>query len=286
MRIGNYIFYPAFFVLFVFLPILSISIIYCLYQKRQEKKHLKLNYIKTEYAEIVKEYLVECKYKEELLYYLENNKEFVPEATLQYGDDFVSVVTKDLFVLFLAFLDKDITIATYILLLIDSLNCELEYEGSEVNWIGDDVEREMFFISMDDTQAKLENIYLSSMTNKYEFMIEDTDYIGNTNIYCKLKEYSAYEVEKYINDLVEYKSMYNLEETLIDFISYCLIDDINNFLNSFETGLLNSIRIYKVRALACVLNNKPYDVILLKNTKKEYTITASNEGCENDKDVE
>lgn len=264
MVIGNYRFYPAFFVIFILLPSILIFIGYFLYDMRANKKYHKLNRIKGKYISLSKSVLKENLYYEELIYFLENNSEFAPEESLGYGDDFVAVVTKDLFKHFLTIYENDVIKATNILTLMDSLNVELNYEKSNIDWIGDDVEREMYFISMNEYDAKLENLFITSIDNKINLIEEGKMTISaNTSVYPKLRQYSIHDMNDLVAELIRCKDMYSLDEELRLFITYCLIDDINKGLKLFDSGLLNSIRVYKIRALACILNNKSYDKIIL-----------------------
>lgn len=272
MQIGEYYFYPAFFIICFTIPAFIFFIVYLMFSLRENKKNYMLNGIDSKFIRITKQYIQNSVYYEELLYFLENNKEFAPEETLGYGPDFVSVVTKDLFNAFLHTYKDNIKDATDILILIDSLNIQRELLKGKVIWIGDDVEREIHFMSMNEQEARLENIYINTIDNKIDLIEEGKMTISaNVKIYPKLREYTIHDMTRLVNEVVASKSMFNMNFEVYEFLADCLISDVLFFLSDFNSGLLNSIRVYKIRSLACAINNKPYDYLLLNDKTKHKT---------------
>lgn len=227
MAIGGYYFYPAFFIVFFTIPSIIFFIVYNLLCIRREKKNTYINGINSNHIYTAKKYLKDCKYYEELIYYLENNKEFSPEATLGYGLDFACVITKTLFKNFLHTYPNNLSDSIKILILINFINSEINEVKGNIEWIGDDVERENHFPSMPTQEARLEHIYITSIDNKIDLIEEGKMTISaNTKVYSSLRSYTIHEMLILVQKVVKSKTMYSFEDDVKDFITSCLISDI------------------------------------------------------------
>ena len=288
VKIGNYVFYPAFFILIFGLFIGFLLFLFLrnvLKEKKQEnkinknfeitkwqKKHLtkfmydyiENNNISDLYKDIVDkfdDYIVNSKYwnLEELLE--------IDEHLVSYSSLILFEIAQE------AFLNEEYDTSVLILNAIDFINGGMDdpdYYVGEYPWIGDSVNEMRNHKDMSDEEARTLYLYASAVDDLFSFVDEDLEKIPETsNVLPFCKDITKKDIEDAYGDLCSVIDILEINDNTREIVAKSMFNSISTLLGNILDAdsenyvqYIDEYRRYSIRALASDIDKQLYSDVV------------------------
>lgn len=271
----GYRLYPAFFIVVIGIPLVIAIILLILSNKKIDKKHVNMYRItdwqKSELLKILDKEIsgenVSQKYTEIIrsaqgfisrkrIWDIEELQEIHPQicailTTVFYRD------MKD------AFEQQYVDKAVLLCHTIDFINEGLEYNGLDIEWIGDDIESLKNHRDMTDSEARLLQI-VSSSISKASYLIDSDISKIPESVSCHkvLKTFNEDDFEFSVREVSSSVDFEELSSETFVLAAHSLIHTLDEVIENLDAPKLPYFQIYLVRALACCMDRQIYTAIL------------------------
>lgn len=288
IRIGNYIFYPAFFILigamFVALLIV-IALVNILNNKKQENninEHYEITtWQRKHLCRLMTEYIEDNDLKNAFLdtisklrKYINDNKYWNLDELLEIDDNIVKYTTLLLFeIAKQEYLDNHNDNAVLILNAIDFINGGMDnpdYYDGPYPWIGEDIPEMRNHQDMTDEEARTVYIYESAVEDLYSYVDDDLDKIPEkSDVLDFCKRLSKQDIQNASGDLCSIIDILEINTRTRDVVAKALFNSISTLLGSVfddedsdNVKYMDEYRRYQIRALAAVIDNQLYSDVV------------------------
>ena len=288
IRIGNYIFYPAFFILIgvIFIGVLvTIALINILNNKKQENNINEQYEITTwqrkHLCRLMMEYVEDNDLKNafldiisELRKYINDNKYWNLDELLEIDDNIVKYTTLLLFeIAKQEYIDNHNDNAVLILNTIDFINGGMDnpdYYDGPYPWIGEDIPEMRNHQDMTDEEARTVYIYESAVEDLYSYVDDDLDKIPEkSDVLDFCKRLSKQDMQNASGDLCSIIDILEINTKTRDVVAKALFNSISTLLGSVfddedsdNVKYIDEYRRYQIRALAAVIDNQLYSDVV------------------------
>lgn len=288
VRIGNYIFYPAFFILIFGLFILlliTIAIVNILNNKKQEntinKQYEITTWQRKHLCRLMTEYVEDNNLKNacldiisELRKYINDNKYWNLDELLEIDENLVQYSTLLLFeIAQQEYIDNHMDNAVLILHTIDFINGGMDnpvYFDGPYPWIGEDIPEMRNHQDMTDEEARTVYLYESAIEELYSYVDEDLEKIPEkSNVLDFCKRLSKQDIQNASGDLCSIIDILEINAKTRDVVAKALFNNISSLLGSiFDKDdedcvkYVDEYRRYQIRALAAIIDNQLYSDVV------------------------
>lgn len=288
IRIGNYIFYPAFFILIgvIFVGLLVvIALVNILNNKKQENninEHYEITtWQRKHLCRLMTEYIEDNDLKNafldtisELRKYINDNKYWNLDELLEIDDNIVKYTTLLLFeIAKQEYVDNHNDNAVLILNAIDFINGGMDnpdYYDGPYPWIGEDIPEMRNHQDMTDEEARTVYIYESAVEDLYSYVDDDLDKIPEkSDVLDFCKRLSKQDIQNASGDLCSIIDILEINTKTRDVVAKALFNSISTLLGSVfddedsdNVKYMDEYRRYQIRALAAVIDNQLYSDVV------------------------
>ena len=292
IKIGNYIIYPAFFILIgvIFLLILVFVAMKNILENKKQENSINRYYEitrwqKTSLIKYLNEYIEKNNLNEYFIdlvkmfsQYAKSNKYWNLDELLDLKENLLVYITLMIFEISKdKYSEGNIDVAILCLHTIDFINGGMDnpdYYKGDYPWFGDDVPEQRNSDEMSEEEVKTLHVYTSAVSNLYALVDEDLEKIPeNVPVLDFCKKLSTADFIDAAEDLYSIIDIQDLKEETRDVVAKSLFNDISILINSvFDKDeenfvqYLDEYRRYQVRALASAIDGQLYsDVIATIN---------------------
>ena len=278
MRIGDYIINPILIAAIIIIPVIIAIIVILIINKKQDKKNLELNlitkYQKNKLVDILDEEIdttpdaVEGYHQmlRNLQGYIRRKRYWDPQEIMsEIDEDALIFLTTIVFERIKFDVEKNKKNEAVLLChALDFINCGVEYEGNEVEWIGDEIECKKNHKDMSDNEGRLFSILMTTIERLWELVDEDLEKIPEEveGIDPTLKTYKDFDFEEAYIDVQNCVDFRNLKPETIDILARGLVYVMDEIIEVLDKKYLPYYQVYYLRALASCLDKQLYDKIL------------------------
>lgn len=290
LRVGNYIFYPAFFILLFVIFVLffvGLFLFKLVKEKKAEKaendKYRITQWQRKHVVRLCKDYLRDNSENEDYMDALERLERYISDSTYWNMDEMIDIeknmVRNITLILFFtaqeSYLVGDEDDAVMLLHTLDMVNGgpdNPDYEGGEYPWIGDDVDEMRNHQDMTEEETRTLHLWFSSVSTLASFVDPDLGKIAENSpapSYCK--RISQEEMEACMEDLVTIVDIRGLQPSNRDVVCKAVFFNtlimLNGIFNSKDEGMeeilyVDEGRRYLIRSLTAAIDNQLYSDVV------------------------
>ena len=288
IRIGNYIFYPAFFitVIAVIIIIIAVLIIKNIMKNKKQENSINKNYEITIWQrqhliQLMNEYIKDNNIDattldivSELNIYMKNSKYWNMDEIIEINEDIIPYSTLILFQIAInKYSDNNMNDAVLILHALDFINGGMDnpdyYEG-EYPWIGEDIPELRNHKDMTEEEARTIYLYASAIEDILRLVDSDIGKIPeNLDVLSFCKRLSQKDIENASGDIGSVIDFLEINQKTRDIAAKALFNNIIILLGdifdkdskNYEKNI-DEYRRYTLRALATAIDGQLYSDII------------------------
>lgn len=290
IRVGDYILYPAFFVLLFLILIIMAGIIFAInmMKERREEHSTDDNYRITKWqrqhaVRLCKDYINDNGLGDEYGSVFDRLERYVLDSTYWNLDEMLDIdkdmVKKISIVMFLAAQESYILgnndDAVLLLNTLDMINGgpdNPDYTGGDYPWIGEDVPEMRNHQDMSEEEARTLHLFFSAVGDLISFVDEDLGKIPEASSapdFCK--RITQQEMEACAEDLVSIVDIRAIKSESRDIVCKAMFLDVSIMIggifmsdneDSKDIRYIDEYRRYSIRALAAAIDNQTYSEVI------------------------